>query len=158
MLPVVMNPSAPDGTDNAANVLLQGILSSGVEPFPDGMEITGAGDLPSAFAVTDLAVASIGAAGLAAAKLAHGIDGRNRRVRIDRRLASFWFATSLRPMGWKTPPAWDSIAGDYPARNGWIRLHTNAPAHKAAALKVLGTGDDRDAVAKAVGGWDAGEL
>jgi hypothetical protein len=47
------------------------------------------------------------------------------------------FAASLRPVGWAPPPLWDPIAGDYRTRDGWIRLHTNAPDHRAAALAVL---------------------
>ncbi len=71
-------------------------------------------------------------------------------VRVDRRLASLWFATSLKPDGWTVPPAWDPIAGDYRGRDGWIRLHTNAPHHRRAALAVLGTEADKAAVTEAV--------
>ena len=63
---------------------------------------------------------------------------------------SRWFAWSLRPHGWEVPPAMDPIAGDYEGRDGWIRLHTKAPHHRKAALKVLGCTSDREAVAKAV--------
>jgi hypothetical protein len=50
------------------------------------------------------------------------------------------------------------IAGDYEARDGWIRLHTNALHHRAAALRVLGTPEERDAVITAVAQWEANEL
>jgi hypothetical protein len=33
------------------------------------------------------------------------------------------------------------LAGDYLAADGWIRLHTNAPHHRLAALLVLGVAD-----------------
>ena len=56
----------------------------------------------------------------------------------DRRLASFWFAMSIKPEGWAFPPLRDPIAGDYATAGGWIRLHTNAPHHRDAALDVLG--------------------
>ena len=39
---------------------------------------------------------------------------------------------------------------DYATADGWIRLHTNAPHHRDAALGVLGVGVDRAAVAEAV--------
>ncbi len=55
-------------------------------------------------------------------------------------------------------PPWDPIAGDYRAKDGWIRLHTNAPHHRAAALKVLGVAADKDTVAKAVAGWEMDAL
>lgn len=118
----------------------------------------GMGALPSTFAVSDLASASIGAAGLAVADLLRQQGLPADSISVDRRLASFWFASSLRPMGWAPPPPWDPIAGDYATRDGWIRLHTNAPHHRAAALQVLGPCEDRDSVAKAVSQWDAEAL
>ncbi len=119
---------------------------------------TGSGALPSVFAVTDLAAAAIGAAGLAAAELLALRHDGFPPVTVDRRLASLWFGTSLRPQGWTIPPPWDPIAGDYRAADRWIRLHTNAPAHRAAALAVLGVEAEKDAVAKAVSGWQADAL
>jgi hypothetical protein len=120
----------------------------------DSLRFTGTGALPSAFAVTDLAAGSIAAAALALA----GIAGSDGAVTVDRRLAAFWFATSLRPEGWRVPAPWDPVAGDYPARDGWIRLHTNAPHHRAAAERVLGAQADRGGMARAVAGWDKAEL
>ncbi len=121
---------------------------------PSGdLAIAGVGDLPSVFAVSDLAAAAVGAAGLAVADL---IDARGQgtpSVAVDRRLASLWFGSTLRPDGWSQPPAWDPIAGDYAAADGWIRLHTNAPHHRDAALSVLGVHADREAVAAAVSRW-----
>src|SRR4030095_8643377 len=47
----------------------------------------------------------------------------------------------------------------YPAKNGrWSYLHCTFPHHRAAALKVLGVAEDREAVRKAVADWDALEL
>ncbi|MEG9527591.1 MAG: CoA transferase [Hyphomicrobiales bacterium] len=120
----------------------------------DSLEITGTGALPSAFAVTDLAAGSIGAAALALAEIA----GARGPVRVDRRLAGLWFATSLRPEGWTVPAPWDPVAGDYATRDGWIRLHTNAPHHRAAAERVLGAQADRAGMARAVAGWAKTEL
>jgi hypothetical protein len=99
--------------------------------------LLGEGELPSYFDVTGLATASIGAAGLAVARLSCAVDEAPPPVRVDRRLASHWFGWSLRPQGWEMPSAWDDLAGDYEASDGWIRLHTNVPAHRAAALSVL---------------------
>ena len=124
---------------------------------PGQIEVTGAGALPSAFAVTDLAAATVAAAGLAAADLV-ALRHARPAVRVDRRLASMWFAWSLRPDGWQVPPPWDPIAGDYRADGGWIRLHTNAPHHRAAALAVLDCAPRREAVAEAVAGWKADAL
>ena len=111
------------------------------------------GALPSAFAVTELASASIAVAGQAAAELLRQQTGRLPSVRVDRRLASLWFATSLRPIGWSVPPLWDPVAGDYATEDGWIRLHTNAPHHRLAAEQVLGRVADRSAMAAKVAQW-----
>ena len=79
-------------------------------------------------------------------------------IEVNRRLASMWFAWSLRPLTWQLPNAWDEFAGDYPTGDGWIKLHTNAPHHKAAALAVLGPVASRDALAAKVATWQADDL
>ena len=122
------------------------------------LAVQGEGALPSVFPVSDLAAASVGVAGLAVSELIGLAGAAAPPVRVDRRLASFWFGTTLRPQGWELPPLWDSVAGDYRAADGWIRLHTNAPHHRAAALAVLGAPADRAAVAEVVARWEAGAL
>jgi hypothetical protein len=121
----------------------------------DAVQVTGEGGLASRFAVTDLAAASVGAAALAVQQLVVAQGGAPAAVTVDRRLASMWFSWSLHPVGWERPPLWDAVAGDYPSADGWIRLHTNAPHHRAAALAVLGCAGERDAVARAVAAWPA---
>ncbi|APC17907.1 acyl-CoA transferase [Pseudomonas frederiksbergensis] len=122
------------------------------------ISFTSTGALPSAFAVTDLASASIAAAGQSTAELLQQQTGRLPHLEVDRRLASFWFATSIRPMGWSVPPLWDPIAGDYATHDGWIRLHTNAPHHRSAAEQVLGHCFDRAAMAAKVAQWAKSDL
>ena len=109
--------------------------------------------LASWFAVSDLAVASMRAA---ACEMADFIGATH--VEIDRRLALMWFGMTLRPEGWTIPGTWEAIAGDYEARDGWIKLHTNVPRHRIAALEALGCEATRDAVAEAVAGWRKTEL
>ncbi|WP_335943553.1 CoA transferase [Pseudomonas sp. G166] len=133
---------------------MQATLSLPTTPIP----FTGEGALPSAFAVTELACASIAVAGQAAAELIHQQTGRLPPLEVDRRLASFWFSTTLRPLGWSVPPMWDPVAGDYASADGWIRLHTNAPHHRQAAEKVLGTCIDRTDMASKVARWNKAEL
>lgn len=133
---------------------IQAVLGLSHTPIP----FTGRGALPSAFAVTDLACASIAAAGQAVSELLHQQTGQLTTIEVDRRLASFWFSSSLRPIGWQVPPLWDPIAGDYPTCDGWIRLHTNAPHHRAAAERVLGACADRSAMAAKVAQWTSTEL
>ncbi len=111
-------------------------------------EVSGAGQLPSYYAVSDFAEASVGLAGVALARLSGG------SALVDRRLASLWFDMTLRPDGWEAGSLWDPIAGNYRCADGWIRLHTNAPHHRDAALSVLKCAADRDVVAKVILQWD----
>lgn len=119
---------------------------------------TSSGAMPSAFAVTDLACASIATAGQAVSELLQQHTDRLPHLEVDRRLASFWFATSIRPLGWSVPPMWDPVAGDYATQDGWIRLHTNAPHHRAANETVLGAVDNRAAMASNVARWAKSDL
>jgi hypothetical protein len=121
-------------------------------------EIVGHGALPSVFAVSDFAAAAVVTAGLALAEWSHERSGTLPPVTVDRRLASLWFGFSIAPQDWALPPAWDPVAGDYACMDGWIRLHTNAPHHREAALKVLGTAAERTEVAAAVARWRGDEL
>jgi len=126
----------------------------------DEVRFVGEGALPSAYAVTDLAAASVAAAALAAARLADpsGATSRSGPVVVDRRLASLWFTASARPLGWAPPSPWDDLAGDYRCADGWVRLHTNASRHRAAALAALGAAPAREDVAREVERWRGDEL
>lgn len=125
---------------------------------PGAVQFTGAGALSSYYAVTDFAAASVAAAAVAVREwmLAQGRPAA--AIRVDRRLASLWFGWSIDPAGWTRPPLWDAVAGDYATLDGWIRLHTNAPHHRRAALAVLGCAPDRAAVAHAVAQWQGAAL
>ncbi len=142
----------------------------------------GEGELPSVFAVTDLAAAAMGAAGLALCSLLDTIEtalvsettestsvasvtqtnttSSVKTVTVDRRLASFWFDYSLRPISWKPPAAEDFVIGDYQTNDGWIRLHTNAAHHRAAALRALNltAPKGRADITQAVANWSADAL
>lgn len=130
----------------------------GSAQMPDTVLFAGEGGLASAYPVTDFASATLGAAALAMAELAQCRGGKAPMVTVDRRLASFWFAWSLRPEGWELPAPWDPIAGDYPCTDGWIRLHTNAPHHRIAAQTILGAHVDKESMAQAVRPWKKHEL
>jgi hypothetical protein len=141
-------------------VLLDQILDALDHPGsrPD-VDLPPGGSLASAFRVSDLAQASMAAAGVALSRLAAGPDRADPpAVSVDRDLASAWFAFSIRPQGWELPPVWDAVAGDYACDDGWIQLHTNAPHHREAALGVLGVRGEREAVAAEVARWRADDL
>jgi len=116
--------------------------------------------LPSVYPVSDFASAAVARAAQSAQRLAKhlGHASPNESVVIDRRLSSLWFGGTVSPMGWELPSLWDDIAGNYRAGDRFVRLHTNAPAHRKAALAVLGCDANRDAVTTAVASWDPFEL
>ncbi len=115
-------------------------------------------NLPSWFAVSELAAASFAVAASELAALMASNGQPVSSILIDRRLAAMWFDMTLRPQGWQLPSPWDPIAGDYPTQDGWIRLHTNAPHHRVAVQRVLAGGDKREDIARAVAKWPADAL
>src|ERR1700749_1191446 len=116
--------------------------------------------LPSAFDVTGLATAAVAAATLAAAEY-HAARNQSAvaAVRVGSQAACAAFAAEglFTPVGWTLPDIWDPIAGNYQARDGWIRLHTNYASHRAAVTGLL-KADDRDSVLTAVSHWKAADL
>jgi len=108
--------------------------------------------LPSTFAVTRAAAAAVGATTLAAAQLWRDRGGApdNPRVRVGGRESAVAFR-SERYLRVALEPGIDGRTGDYPTRDGWIRLHCNYPAHREAAQRVLGPTWQTD-------GWSAEEL
>ena len=138
-----------------ANRILHEIWTTlgGNAALPASVSFIDGDSLPAAFAVSDLAAASIAAAALGAAEYAG-----SSTVTVDRRLASLWFGWSFEPDGWTAPAPWDPVAGNYQTADGWIRLHTNAPHHLAAALSVLDAPPEPDAVAASVRRWSADAL
>ncbi len=127
------------------------------------VEITGGKDpiLPTSFRIGESSAAALAAVGLAVSDLWESRTGRRQEVSVDTRQA----AASLRSGKYMhldsaaVSTERNAVMGVYPAKNGrWSYLHCNFPNHRAAALSVLGVPEDREAVTKAVAGWDALEL
>jgi hypothetical protein len=120
--------------------------------------------LPSVYEVSALAAGSIAAATLAVAELQATRTGQLlRAVSVERAHAGAAFLSErhLRALGWQLPEVWDPLAGDYPTRDGYIRLHTNYAYHRDAAVRVLGLvagSATREHVAAAVASWDGEPL
>jgi crotonobetainyl-CoA:carnitine CoA-transferase CaiB-like acyl-CoA transferase len=128
-----------------------------------GVEFTGGADpvLPTPFRIGAAAAATVAAAGLAASELWGARTGRRQHVTVDLRqaTASLRSAHYMKVAGTGLSTARNSIMGVYPTRDErWSYLHCNFPNHRAAALRVLGVAEDRDAVTRAVAGWNAAEL
>jgi crotonobetainyl-CoA:carnitine CoA-transferase CaiB-like acyl-CoA transferase len=127
------------------------------------VEITGTADpiLPTPFRITETSTATLAAVGLAVSDLWELRTGRRQGIAIDTRqaTASLRSGNYLKLDGMHVSNARNTVMGFYPAKNGrWSYVHANFPNHRAAALKVLGVPEDREAVRKAVAQWDALEL
>jgi hypothetical protein len=131
------------GSSRTMSPLLPSFLDAlGLAPAELDLELVGGEPLwRGPLRVDELAVAAVAAALVSAAELgetrgaARALDPRpGRRVALDARhaAASFFAEQLVTPVGWDLPPVWDPIAGDYLARDGWIRLHTNYPHHRRA--------------------------
>jgi crotonobetainyl-CoA:carnitine CoA-transferase CaiB-like acyl-CoA transferase len=127
------------------------------------VEITGGADpvLPTPFRIGAAGAAALAATGLAAADLWELRTGRRQEVGVDLRqaVASLRSGHYLQVNGAKVRNERNPVMGMYPAKNGrWSYLHANFPNHRAAALRVLGCEENREAVKRAVANWDALEL
>lgn len=129
-------------------------------PSRNSYQVIGDGRYNSAFAVSELANASFAAMGQQLARLIQALDlsADLLPVTVNQRLASLWFGYSFAAQGWELPSLWDPIAGNYACRDGWIRLHTNLPHHRQAALGVLGCAGTPEAVTQAVATWEGSAL
>ena len=128
----------------------------------DSLRLTGAEPvLPSSFRVGTAAQVTIAAATLAAAEYWRLRAGSRQQVTVDMRHAATEFRSEryLRVDDGPPPPLWDKIAGVYRSGDGrWVRIHTNFPRHREGLLAILGCDYDRDAVSRALLGWEAEAL
>src|SRR4029450_7376939 len=127
------------------------------------VEITGGADpiLPTPFRIGETRAAALAAVGLAVSDLWALRTGRGQDIAVDTRQATASLRSGhyLKMDGSEVSTERNTIMGVYPATNGrWSYLHCNFPNHRAAALSVLGVPEEREAVRKAVAGWDALEL
>jgi crotonobetainyl-CoA:carnitine CoA-transferase CaiB-like acyl-CoA transferase len=112
--------------------------------------------LPIRYRVAAAGSASLAALGLAVANL----SGRPQRVSVNARAAAISLRSNryLRVNGKPPPPIWDPLSGFYPVRDGWISIHCNFPNHRAAAIRVLDTPEDRARAEEASRSWDGEAL
>lgn len=130
----------------------------GDEAALDAVMLTGAEPvLPSSFAVSTAAQASVAATALAAREIGRERNGVVQQVMVDMRHAAIEFRSEryLRVNGEPMPDPWDRIAGLYRCADGWVRLHTNFPHHRDGVLRLLDCAHEREAVARALLPWSA---
>lgn len=131
--------------------------------YARAVQFTGGLDpiLPTPFRISETSAAALAAVGIAVSELWALRTGRRQEITVDTRqaTASLRGTRYLRVNGVPVDPKHDAVMGFYPARDGrWSYLHCNFPNHRAAALRVLGVPEEREAVRKAVAQWDALEL
>jgi crotonobetainyl-CoA:carnitine CoA-transferase CaiB-like acyl-CoA transferase len=148
-------------TNDALRTLLP--IAGWPEQHAGAVEITGGTDplLPTPFRIGETSAAALAAVGLAVADLWALRTGRRQEVAVDIRqaTASLRSGRYMQMDGAPVSTERNMVMGVYPAKNGrWSYLHCNFPNHRAAALRVLGVPEDREAVRKAVAQWDALEL
>ncbi|HVG79766.1 MAG TPA: CoA transferase [Patescibacteria group bacterium] len=117
--------------------------------------------LPTPFRIGETSAAALAAVGLAVSDIWTLRTGRSQQVAVDARQATASLRSGhyMQMEGAPVSTERNTVMGVYPARNGrWSYLHCNFPNHRAAALSVLGVPEDREAVRKAVAGWDALKL
>lgn len=118
-------------------------------------DIRYAGRLPGLLPISELLAETVGLVGGALARLC----GRSpEQIEVDARLCAFWAEISCQPLGWTAPELWNPLSAAFKGADGWIRLHANAPHHKAAALRALGCADTIEAVTAAIAGQNVAAL
>lgn len=121
-------------------------------------EIAGADPvLRTPYRVGTAGAAALAAVGIAAAELWFLRTGRRQTVSVDLRaaVASLKSGAYLRINGKPPAAVWDPFSQFFVVRDGrWVRFHCNYPPHRAAALRVLGVGEDQEAARRAAASWE----
>jgi len=134
----------------------------GIARIEGEAEIAGADPvLKTPYRVGTAGAAALAAVGVAVARLWRLRTGRSQKVSVDLRAAasSLKSGTYLRIEGKPPKAIWDPFSLFYPVKDGrWVRFHCNYPHHRAAALGVLGVGEDVEAAKRAAASWDGAVL
>ena len=148
---VVASVWSDAGLDASA---LRRLILTGAEP-----------GMPSSFAVSTAAQASLGAAALAATEIGRNRNGLEQTASVDLVDAAVE-CTGRFTLDGVAPDIWDKIAGLYRTapgeRDEWVRVHTNFAHHRDGLLRLLGLPEGADTsaedVAAAILGWRAEAL
>jgi crotonobetainyl-CoA:carnitine CoA-transferase CaiB-like acyl-CoA transferase len=134
------------------------------DPAPGEIEIEGSDPVyPCGFPLGGLAAAALAACGLGVSELWELRTGRRQRVRVPlRAAAASLLSFAFLRVGGASPLDVRVVSptiGLYRGRDGrWIHLHGGFPHLRDGTLRVLGCGDEADAVAAAVAQRDAAAL
>ncbi|MDA3627796.1 CoA transferase [Saccharopolyspora sp. WRP15-2] len=114
--------------------LAEALDALGIDRSPDELAVTGElGHLPSRLAVEEIAIASIGAALLAAGPAELATEHAAAAVRSE---------AHLRLDGRPPLDGFAPLSRFWRTSDGWVRTHGNYPWHREALLRALGATDD----------------
>ena len=132
----------------------------GDDAWLDRVRFHGDGALPSPWAVTDFAAATLAAAGAAVGELLEAGGNEPSMIEVDRVLSSGWFHIFPMPPS-KVLPGYDAVKGHgmeptawmvaYETADGkWLRLQASFAALQERLASALGVAQDPAAVAAAI--------
>lgn len=118
---------------------------------------------PTPVPVGEAAAVALGLAAAGAADLYHARTGRSQRATVEvagaaASLLSFLYQRFEPPASLGSHDATATVDLYEAGSGGWIHLHGGFPHGRTGTLELLGCADDKEAVASAVAGWDAGVL
>jgi crotonobetainyl-CoA:carnitine CoA-transferase CaiB-like acyl-CoA transferase len=154
----------PDHNDRPAHRALDELIALAGMPAGSAAHASIQGGepvIPSRYRAGTAGAAALAATGLAAAELWRLRTGRQQMVEVGMRAAVVSLRSSryMRINGKPPGREWDPLSGYYPTRDGrHVMLHTNFENLRNAAARVIGTPVDREAVSRAIAGWDAEAL
>jgi crotonobetainyl-CoA:carnitine CoA-transferase CaiB-like acyl-CoA transferase len=109
--------------------------------------------LPSSYPLGALSIAAVGVATMAAAEVWHARTRQTQRVTltVDDCVRACRSDQLVHVDGARPGNVWNAFSGFYATGDDrFVQLHTNFAHHLERTLRVLGVGEDRDAVAQAI--------
>ncbi|MGE0419547.1 MAG: CoA transferase, partial [Acetobacteraceae bacterium] len=148
-------------TDTAVSLraTLDELMTLGGLPLSAAERVDFTGDdpvLPTQYRIGTAGAGVLAATGVAASELWKLKTGRGQTLSVDVPSAAVSLRSSryMRIAGRAPDREFAPLMQFYPTGDGrWFFLHTNFPNLRDQALRILGCGDDVDAVARAIGRW-----
>lgn len=148
-------------TDTAVSLraTLDELMTLGGLPSSAAERVDFTGDdpvLPTRYRIGTAGAGVLAATGVAASELWKLKTGRGQTLSVDVPSAAVSLRSSryMRIAGRAPDREFAPLMQFYPTGDGrWFFLHTNFPNLRDQALRILGCGDDVDAVARAIGRW-----
>ena len=135
-----MDEVSSDNDNQSALALIKALWQDYALPVEALEHLTLSGPraaLPSSFAVSNAAQASIAAAATMASVMSHLRSGHYLNISVDSTDAAIE-CTGLFTLNGETPPQFAPLSGLYQTSDGYIRLHANFDHHRDIVLQTIG--------------------